>query len=124
MFKHEINNSVIDYNNQHLPEIAKHSSERERAAVQCERDVTDMKMAEYMEGHIGEVYKGVVDTVTNYGVYIELDNLVEGMVRVDDLPNDYYYYDERSFSIIGRRTKKRYRLGDEVMVIVDSVLKG
>ena len=123
LFKHEINNSVIDYNNQHLPEIAKHSSERERAAVQCERDVTDMKMAEYMEGHIGEVYKGVVDTVTNYGVYIELDNLVEGMVRVDDLPNDYYYYDERSFSIIGRRTKKRYRLGDEVMVIVDSVLK-
>ncbi len=123
LFKHQINSEVIDYNNQNLPEIAAHSSERERAAVQCERDVTDMKMAEYMEGHIGETYKGIVDTVTNYGIYIELDNLVEGMIRVDSLPNDYYYYDEKAFSVIGRRTKKRYRVGDEVKIIVDSVVK-
>ncbi len=123
LFNHNINNETINYYNNELPIIAKQSSMRERAAVECERAVTDMKMAEYMEGHIGEVYKGVISTVTNYGIYVELPNLVEGLIKTDDLADDYYFFDETSFSLIGKRTKKRYMLGNDIEVIVDSVIK-
>lgn len=123
LFNHSINNDTINYFTTTLPEIAKQSSERERAEVDCERDVDDMKMAEYMLGHIGEQYTGIIDTVTNYGIYVELPDLVEGMVRVDDLGDDYYYFQESSFSLVGKRTKKRYTLGQEIDIIVDSVNK-
>ena len=72
------------------------------AATQCERDVDDMKMAEYMEAHIGEVYNGIISTVTNYGIYVELPNLVEGMIKIDELEDDYYFYDESTFSLVGK----------------------
>ncbi len=123
LFKHSINNDTITYFNNTLPDITKQSSERERAAVDCERDVTDMKMAEYMESHIGETFKGIINTVTNYGFYVELPNLIEGLVRVDDLTDDYYFYQENTFSLIGQRSKKRYTLGSKIEVIVDSVDK-
>ncbi len=123
LFNHEINNETINYFMTKLPQIAIQSSERERAADDCERDVTDMKMAEYMLDHIGETFEGVIDTVTNYGMYVELPNLVEGMVRIEDLDDDYYFYQESSYSLIGKRTKKKYMLGDKVTVIVDSVIK-
>ncbi len=123
LFKGNINNETISYFMNTLPLIAMQSSERERAAVECERDVTDMKMAEYMEDHIGEVYTGVIDTVTNYGLYVELPNLVEGLIKIDDLEGDYFIYLEDSFSLIGKRTKKRYMLGDKVDVVVSNVIK-
>ena len=123
LFNHNIDNQIIDYYNSTLPEIAKHSSEREMAATQCERDVDDMKMAEYMESHIGEVYKGIISTVTNYGVYVELSNLVEGMIKIDALEDDYYFYDESTFSLVGKRSKRRYMLGQSIEIIVDSVIK-
>ena len=123
LFNHNIDNEVVDYYNSTLPEVAKHSSEREMAATQCERDVDDMKMAEYMEGHIGEVYKGIISTVTNYGIYVELPNLVEGMIKIDQLDDDYYFYDESTFSLVGKRSKKRYMLGEKIEIIVDSVIK-
>ena len=123
LFNHNIDNEVINYYNSTLPDIAKHSSDREMAATQCERDVDDMKMAEYMESHIGEVYKGIISTVTNYGIYVELPNLVEGMIKIDDLADDYYFYDESTFSLTGKRSKKRYMLGDNIDIIVDSVIK-
>ena len=123
LFNHNIDNQVIDYYNSTLPDIAKHSSEREMAATQCERDVDDMKMAEYMESHVGEVYKGVISTVTNFGVYVELDNLVEGMIKIDELDDDYYFYDESTFSLVGKRSHKRYMLGQTIDIIVDSVIK-
>ena len=123
LFNHNIDNQTIDYYNSTLPEIAKHSSEREMAATQCERDVDDMKMAEYMEDHIGEVYKGIVSTVTNYGIYVELPNLVEGMIKIDQLDDDYYFYDESTFSLVGKRSKKRYMLGQAIEIVVDSVIK-
>ena len=123
LFNHNIDNQTIDYYNSVLPDIAKHSSEREMAATQCERDVDDMKMAEYMESHVGEVYKGVISTVTNFGVYVELDNLVEGMIKIDELDDDYYFYDESTFSLVGKRTHKRYMLGQTIDIIVDSVIK-
>ena len=123
LFNHNIDNQTIDYYNSTLPEIAKHSSEREMAATQCERDVDDMKMAEYMEDHIGEVYKGIVSTVTNYGIYVELPNLVEGMIKIDQLDDDYYFYDESTFSLVGKRSKKRYMLGQSIEIVVDSIIK-
>ncbi len=123
LFNHNIDNGVVDYYNSTLPEVAKHSSEREMAATQCERDVDDMKMAEYMESHIGEVYKGIISTVTNYGIYVELPNLVEGMIKIDQLDDDYYFYDESTFSLVGKRSKKRYMLGEKIEIIVDSVIK-
>jgi len=123
LFKHEINNETIDYYERILPETAKHSSERERAAVDCERDVNDMKMAEYMMDHIGEEFTGMINTVTNYGMYVTLPNLVEGLVRLEDMGDDYYYFDETTFSIRGRRSKKMYRLGDDIKVIAIEAIK-
>ncbi len=123
LFKHQINNETINYFTSKLPQIALKSSERERAAVECERDVTDMKMAEYMLDHIGETFEGMINTVTNYGMYVELPNLVEGMVRIDDLDDDYYFYQEATYSLIGKRTKKKYMVGDKVTVTVESVIK-
>jgi ribonuclease R len=123
LFESKIDNTTIDYFNQSLPIVAKQSSDRERAADECERAVEDMKMAEYMESHIGEVYKGVIDTVTNYGLYVELPNLVEGLIKMDDLNDDYYFYNEETYSLIGKHSKKRFMLGDEVEIIVESVVK-
>lgn len=99
-----------------LVEIAEHTSEREVAAVEAERDVDDMKMAEYMEDHIGEEFDGYINTVTNFGFFVELDNLVEGLVHVKSLKKDYFTYVPELLSIIGKSTKKAYRLGDKVKV--------
>ena len=123
LFDKKINNETIDYFSSELPVIAKQSSERERAAVDCEREVDDMKMAEYMESHIGEVYKGMISTVTNYGMYVILDNLAEGMVRIDEIEGDYFLYDESTYSLVGKKSKKRYMLGNSVDVEVISVVK-
>jgi len=99
-----------------LVEIAAHSSEREVAAVDAERDVDDMKMAEYMEDHIGEEFNGVIDTITNFGFFVQLPNLIEGLVHVQTLKGDYFTYVPELLSMIGKSTKKTYRLGDKVRV--------
>lgn len=106
-----------------LKEIALHSSEMERTAVSCEREVDDMKKAEYMEKHIGEEFTGMINTVTNFGFFVELPNLIEGLVHVDDLTDDHYLYDESLQSLIGIKNKRGYRLGDTVKVIVKRVSK-
>ena len=99
-----------------LIEIAQHSSEREVAAVDAERDVLDMKMAEYMEDHIGEEYEGIISTITNFGFFVELPNLVEGLIHVQSLKDDYFTYIPELLAMIGKSTKKMYRLGDKVKV--------
>ena len=99
-----------------LAQIAAHSSEREVAAVNAERDVDDMKMAEYMENHIGEEFIGKINTITNFGFFVELDNLIEGLVHVSTLKGDYFYYIPELLSMVGKSTKKTYRLGDKVKV--------
>ena len=99
-----------------LVEIARYSSEREVAAVDAERDVFDMKVAEYMEDHIGEEYIGTINTITNFGFFVELPNLVEGLVHVQTLKGDYFTYIPELLSMIGKSTKKTYRLGDKVRV--------
>ncbi len=99
-----------------LVEVAQHSSEREVAAVDAERDVLDMKMAEYMEDHIGEEYEGVITTITNFGFFVQLPNLVEGLVHVQTLKGDYFTYIPDLLCMMGKSTKKAYRLGDKVKV--------
>lgn len=118
LFENKINMETINEVNSNLDEMALQCSEREQAAEKAERDVEDMKMAEYMESHIGEMFHGVISTITNYGFFVELDNLIEGLVHINALKGDYYVYVEDLLSLIGQNTKKTYRLGDEVNVKV------
>ena len=97
--------------------ITEHSSERERAAIECEREVEDMKMAEYMEGHIGEEFEGMISSVTNFGMFVELDNLIEGLVPLRDM-NDFFHYDEEHMTLTGERTNVKYSIGDRLLVKV------
>lgn len=116
LFKQDLSMTTIQTMENSLVEIAQHSSEREVAAVDAERDVDDMKMAEYMEDHIGEEYEGIITTITNFGFFVQLPNLIEGLVHVQTLKGDYYTYIPELLSMIGKSTKKQYRLGDKVRV--------
>ena len=77
-----------------------------------------MKKAEYMEDHIGETYNGVISGVTEFGLFVELENTVEGLVRIDDIPGDYYLYSKEQNAMLGRKNKNRYVYGDKVNVEV------
>ena len=101
-----------------LPDIAQHSSVRERVAVDAERETTEMKEIEYMTQFVGETFPGVISGVTAFGIFVELENGVEGLVHVSRMVNDYYEYVEEQYALIGERTKKAYRLGDEVEVVL------
>lgn len=118
LYENKIDNETIDYYNANLDYIAGQASEREQANVDAEREVDDMKMAEYMEKHIGEEYDGVISGVESFGLFVELDNLIEGLVHVNSLKGDYYNYVEELLCLIGQNTKKRYTLGDKVRVKV------
>lgn len=106
-----------------LPKVADDNSKKERRAADCERDVDKMKKAQYMQKHIGEVYEGVISGVTAWGIYVELPNTVEGLVHVTNLEDDYYFYDEEKYAMIGRDTGRVYTLGMKVNIIVDHVDK-
>ncbi len=94
------------------------SSQTERKAQELEREVEKMKKAQYMLNYVGQRYDGVISGVTNFGIYVQLDNTVEGMVRLDTLQDDFYDYDEGKYRVIGRTTGKVYSLGDEVTIMV------
>ena len=123
LYNHEINEETIDYYQANLDYVGTQSSEREQAAVDAEREVTDMKMAEYMEKHIGEEYEGIITGVEKFGLFVELDNLVEGMVRLTSIKGDYYNYVEELMCLIGKNTKKRYTMGDKVKIKVVAASK-
>lgn len=95
---------------------AKQSSEMERLAEEAEREVDDLKKAEYMMDRIGEEFEGIISSVTSFGIFVELPNTVEGLVHINDLDDDYYIYDEQHLMLLGQRNKKVYRLGDSVKV--------
>ena len=101
-----------------LPEIALHASQRERAAAEAERETVDLKKVEYMTQFIGEHFMGIINGVTAFGIFVELESGVEGLVRVSSMQNDYYVYVEEQYALIGEHTKKVYRLGDQVEIIV------
>lgn len=123
LFNKNLSKDTIKYWENKLPFVAEHSSLKERSAIECEREVDDMKKAEYMQKHIGEEFKGIISSVMSFGMFVELPNLIEGLVRLEDLKDDYYIYDETTFSLIGRKNKRGYRLGDEVTVIVKAANK-
>ncbi|MCM8901573.1 ribonuclease R [Caldicoprobacter algeriensis] len=104
-----------------LPDMAEHCSEREIVADEVEREVDDLKKAEFMLDKIGMEYDGIISGVTNYGIYVELGNTVEGLVHISTMDDDYYVYDEKHYCLIGQRTNKIYRLGDAVRVRVVGV---
>ncbi|MFD1739405.1 ribonuclease R [Bacillus salitolerans] len=106
-----------------LQEIADHSSDMERRAVDAERETDDLKKAEYMEDKIGEEYDGIISSVTNFGLFVELENTIEGLVHVSYLTDDYYRFDERNFAMVGERTGNIFRIGDEITIRVINVNK-
>ena len=108
----------IRHYEQILPEIAKHSSTTERRADEAERDTEKLKKVEYMEDRIGKIYDGVISGMNQFGIYVELMNTVEGMVRVTDIPGDCFMYDEEHYEMVGERTRKKYKLGEKVKVLV------
>ncbi len=97
---------------------ADQSSERERVAVEAERETDDLKKAEYMTHHLGEEFDGIIGSVVSFGMFVELDNTIEGLVRISSLVDDYYIYDQENLLFRGERTKKTYRIGDEVRIKV------
>jgi len=107
-----------EYLNQFVQAAAKQSSEMEIVAQEAERETEDLKKAEYMQDRIGEIYSGVISSVTSFGMFVELDNTIEGLVRISSMEDDYYIYDDKHYSLIGENKKKIYKIGDEVTVKV------
>ena len=97
---------------------AETSSEREKVAQKVERESVDIKMAEYMEQHIGEEYDGIISSITSFGVFVELENTVEGMIRFEKLGDEYFEYDEDRKTLLGEKTKTMYHIGDKIHIRV------
>lgn len=108
----------IGHYNTILPEVAKQSSHTERRAEEAEREVEKLKKVEYMSEFLGETFEGVISSVTSWGMYVELPNTVEGMIRVADLTDDYYIFDENHYTMTGERTRRCYKLGQKLKVMV------
>lgn len=101
-----------------LPQMAEHTSNRERRAIDAERDTDDLKKAEYMIQHLGDEFEGVISSVANFGMFVELPNTIEGMVTIQNMSDDYYHFDERQMALIGERKASVYRIGDVIKVKV------
>ncbi len=119
----DISSATQEKWNSRLTEIAEHSSSMERRSVEAERETDELKKSEYMLDKIGEEYDGIISSVTNFGMFVELTNTIEGLVHVSYMTDDYYRYDERHFAMIGERTGKVFRIGDEITVRVVNVNK-
>ena len=97
---------------------AEQSSEREKVAQKVERDSISIKMAEFMQDKIGEEYEGIVSSITSFGMFVELENTVEGLVRFENMGDEYFIYDENNKILIGEKTNKKYKIGDKVQIRV------
>ena len=118
LFKGKTDAKTIRRNKSELPEIAKHTSERERRAQEAERDTDDLKKAEFMMKHVGEKFEGVVSGVMNFGMFVELPNTIEGLIHVSHMTDDHYNFNERAMAMIGERTGTMFRIGDKVEIEV------
>ena len=101
-----------------LPEVTKHASEMERRAEEAERETVKLKKVEYMQQHLGEIFEGVISSITKWGMYVELPNTVEGLVHVANMRDDHYEYDENRYELIGAHTNKVYKLGQRIWIQV------
>ena len=117
-YNYNYSERIIEKNREVLPIMSEHCSERELDAQNCERDVDDMKKAEYMMDHIGEVYDGIISGVQEYGIFVELENTVEGLIKTENIKGDYYIYNQGMMALIGKKTNKRYTYGDKIKVEV------
>lgn len=114
----KLNEKRIGHYNSILPNVAQQTSMTERRADDAERDVEKLKKVEYMTQFIGEQFEGVISGVTSWGMYVELPNTCEGMIRVTDMDDDYYFFDEEHYCMVGEHTKKTYKLGQRVLIEV------
>ena len=122
-YNYNYSDRIISERKEELPVECEHCSIREQEAQNCERDVDKMKKAEYMMDHIGEVYEGIISGVQEFGFFVELDNTVEGLVRVEDIKGDYFIYNPDLMALLGKRSKRKYAFGDKVVVKVVSADK-
>ena len=121
MLHGELDEKASTYYRRKMPDWAKHCSKQERVAEDAERDTDALKKVEFMEDKVGQIYEGIISGVTNWGIYVELPNTIEGMVALSQMDDDYYEFDEKKMLVFGKRTKKSYRLGDKVIVSVAKV---
>lgn len=104
-----------------VTEVSKQASEMERVAVDAERELDALKKAEYMANHLGEEFEGIISSVTNFGLFVELPNTIEGLVHITSLYDDYYVYDERYMKLAGEHSGKVYSLGEKINVVDSNV---
>ena len=121
MLHGELDEKASAYYRRKMPDWAKHCSKQERVAEDAERDTDALKKVEFMEDKVGQIYEGIISGVTNWRIYVELPNTIEGMVALSQMDDDYYEFDEKKMLVFGKRTKKSYRLGDKVVVSVAKV---
>ena len=122
LFENNLDMDTINFNSKYLIDVAQNSSDTEQASVEAERDVEDMKMAEYMMDHIGETYQGIISGVTSFGMFVELPNLIEGLVHISSL-DGYYTYVPEILSLVKKDNSNSYRIGDTVNIKVVNASK-
>lgn len=120
---YDVSEKWIEEKQKQAKERAEQSSEREKIATKVEREAEDLKKAEYMEKRVGEEYEGIISSVTSFGIFVELPNTVEGLIRFEDLGDEYFIYDEDRKRLIGERTNKTYKIGDRVIIRVKRASK-
>ena len=121
LFNKDLSTNTLQHYSKRLPIIAKQSSDRERVAIDLERDILDMKKAEYMARFIDDTFEGTISSVTSFGLYVSLPNTVEGLIHISELNDDYYEFNQALLTLEGERTKRTYRIGDNVKIKVMSV---
>ena len=117
----DLSKSTIMHWDANMADIAEHTSLRERRAVDAERDTDALKKSQYMADKIGEEFEGIISSVTNFGLFIELPNTIEGLVHVSNMTDDFYRFDDRQMMMIGERTNRQFRIGDEIQIKVIGV---
>lgn len=122
-YNYNYSDKIISKIKEELPVEAEHCSIREQEAQNCERDVDKMKKAEYMMDHIGEVYDGIISGVQEFGIFVELSNTVEGLIKVENIKGDYFVFDKDLMALVGKKSSKRYSFGDTIRVKVISADK-
>ena len=120
---YDVDEKFIEKYRKEAEDKSKQSSEREKVATKVEREAEDIKKAEYMESRIGEEYVGIVSSITSFGMFVELENTVEGLIRFESLGDEYFIYDEDRKRLIGERTNKIYKIGDKVRIRVAKASK-
>ena len=120
---YDVKENWIEEHQKQAEDRAKQSSEREKVATKVEREAEDLKKAEFMESRIGEEYEGIVSSITSFGMFVELENTIEGLIRFEDLGDEYFIYNEEKKQLIGEKSNKVYKIGDKVKIRVKKASK-